>query len=201
MIAAGMLAMFMFASPNVSAQTPDPELLRQLESRLLEPPDCVPNCAEIVAANVTVSRAVVNINLRIHATEDVAIPLPGSEQGWRPDAVLIDGSVGAQVIRGQDRTLWIRVAPGQHDVVLRGRAPAVDTLEIPFPAVPRFITVESNGWHITGIKDRRLLSGSLQLTRLQAQGDDDSTTRWESSRSNWRCRSANRQPAPHRRMS
>lgn len=182
MIAAGMLAMFMFASPNVLAQTPDPELLRQLESRLLEPPDCVPNCAEIVAANVTVSRAVVNINLRIHATEDVAIPLPGSEQGWRPDAVLIDGSVGAQVIRGPDRTLWIRVAPGQHDVVLRGRAPAVDTLEIPFPAAPRFITVVSNGWHISGIKDRRLLSGSLQLTRLQAQGDDDSTTRWESSR-------------------
>jgi hypothetical protein len=58
----------------------------------------------------------------------------------------------------------------------------VDSLEIPFPTAPRFITVESNGWHIAGIKDRRLLSGSLQLTRLQADGDDDSIVRWESSR-------------------
>ncbi len=181
-IAAGLLAMFMVASPDVSAQTPTPELLRQLESRLLEPPDCKPNCAEIVAADVTVSRGTVSMNLRIHATEDVAIPLPGSEQGWRPDAVLIDGSAAAQVMRGPARTLWIRVAPGRHDVALRGRAPAVDSLEIPFPAAPRFITVASNGWHITGIKDRRLLSGSLQLTRLQADGDDDATVRWESSR-------------------
>lgn len=181
-IAAVMFAIFMSASPNVSAQTPDPELLRQLESRLLEPPECTPNCAEIVAAVVTVSRGAVSMNLRIHATEDVAIPLPGSEQGWRPDVVRLDGSAAAQVMRGPDRTLWIRVAPGRHDVVVHGRAPAVDSLEIPFPTAPRFITVESNGWHIAGIKDRRLLSGSLQLTRLQAEGDNDATVRWESSR-------------------
>ena len=182
LLAAGTLAFLVSVSPTAEAQTPDPELLRELETRLLAPPDCVPRCAEIVAADVAVRGDSVSISLSVHALEDVALPLPGSDQGWRPQAVLLDGAGAAQVLRGPDRGLWIRVTPGRHTVVLRGGAPAADSLEIPFPTPPRVIEVDSEGWFVAGVKDRRLTSGSLQLSRLQTEQGGEATPRWESSR-------------------
>jgi hypothetical protein len=181
-VAAGTLAMLLAASPTASAQTPDPEILRELEARLTAAPDCVPRCAEVVAADVDIGPDNVSMRLTIHALEDVAIPLPGSDRGWRPDAVVLDGSAASEVMRGNDRWLWVRLAAGRHLVSLSGSVPAVDSLEIPFPAPPRVIEADSDGWFVAGIKDRRLLSGSLQLTRLQTDDSGDAALRWESSR-------------------
>ncbi|HSG59681.1 MAG TPA: hypothetical protein VLA06_09135 [Woeseiaceae bacterium] len=182
LLAAGLLGASLAVSPVAEAQTPDPALLQELEERLTRAPECVPRCAELVAAEVDVSRDNLRMTLVVHALEEVAIPLPGSAQGWRPTAIAIDGAEAGQVMRGQDRWLWARLAAGQHRISLSGAIPVVDSLEVPFPAPPRVVEASGEGWYIAGIKDRRLLSGSLQLTRLQAEGDEDSTPRWESSR-------------------
>ena len=181
-LAIGLLTLLMVASPDVEAQTPDPEILRDLENRLTEPPECTPRCAEMVAADVAIGADSVRMTLTIHALADVAVPLPGSEQGWRPRAVLLDGSAAGQVIRGPGQSLWVRLAAGRHSIVLSGPVSAVDSLEIPFPTPPRVIEAAGDGWFVAGIKDRRLLSGSLQLTRLQAEGNGSADVRWESSR-------------------
>jgi hypothetical protein len=181
-LAAGLLALFMSASPTVEAQTPDPQILQELENRLIEPPECAPRCAELVAAVVDVSADNASMRLTMHAREDVAVPLPGSDRGWRPSVVLLDGSAAGRVMRGRDEALWLQLPAGRHSITLSGALPAVDSLEIPFPAPPRVIEVDGDGWFVAGIKDRRLLSGSLQLTRLQAEGSEDATLRWESSR-------------------
>ena len=182
----GLLMLLMAAGPTAEAQavnsTPHPDLLRELQTRLLQPPTCAPRCAELVAAEVDVGPDEVSMNLIVHTLADVAVPLPGSDQGWRPGAILLDGSAASQVIRGYDSSLWVRLDAGRHSIRLRGPMPAVDSLEIPFPAPPRFIEVDRDGWFIAGIKDRRLLSGSLQLTRLQTDSDGESAVRWESSR-------------------
>ncbi len=180
-LASCLCVALLLATPPAGAQMPDADLLRQLEQRLLEPPDCVPRCAEIASANVQVNGDAISMNLSVHALENVAIPLPGSAQGWRPNAVLVDGAANARVIRANNGTYWLYVAPGRHAVTLRGPVPAADSLEIPFRTPPRVINVEADGWFIAGIKDRRLLSGSLQLTRLQTEEGGD-TVRWESSR-------------------
>jgi len=181
-LAIGLLTLFMSVSPIAEAQTPDPELLRELQNRLLEPPVCAPQCAELVAADVDVSTDNVNMILTVHALADVAVPLPGSDRGWRPSAIQINGSAAGQIIRGNDRALWLQLAAGRHSIRMSGPVPSTDSLEIPFPTPPRVIEVDSDGWFVAGVKDRRLLSGSLQLTRLQAEGDGDATVRWESSR-------------------
>jgi hypothetical protein len=177
LVGAGML----LASPTADAQFPDSELLEQLEARLLEPPDCAPRCAEIAAARVDVGPDSVEMVLEIHALEEVAVPLPGSAQGWRPDAVAVNGQASARILRAGNGTLWLHVSPGRRSVTLRGPVPDADSLEIPFPAPPRVITVTGDGWMIAGIRDRRLLSGSLQLSRLQSAEGEESG-RWESSR-------------------
>ncbi|HNP63307.1 MAG TPA: hypothetical protein PKH39_05185, partial [Woeseiaceae bacterium] len=169
-------------SPEARADIPDADLLKELEQRLLEAPDCVPRCAEIVSAVVEISPQSIAMTLSVHALENVAIPLPGSTGGWRPDAIAIEGTPGARVVRRVDNSLWLHVQPGRQTVTLRGQVPPVDSLEIPFVAPPRVISVNSNAWFVAGIKDRRLTAGSLQLTRLQAATDGDGTVRWESSR-------------------
>ena len=182
LFAAGLFVTMMSLSPSAQAEMPGPELLRELEQRLTEPPDCVPRCAEIATAAVDVGATSISMNLTLHALEDVAIPLPGSIEGWRPNVVLLQGGNDARVLRAANGNLWLYVTAGQHPLTLRGPVPAVDSLEVAFPTPPRVIEVSSDGWFVAGVKDRRLLSGSLQLTRLQTDGDGDETVRWESSR-------------------
>src|SRR5690606_31266351 len=93
------------------AQTPSPEILQQLEQRLLEPPPCAPRCAEIAAAEVEVGSDTMTIALLVHAQEDVAVALPGSLGGWRPEVVEVNGSA-SNVYRRADQTLWVRAASG-----------------------------------------------------------------------------------------
>jgi hypothetical protein len=182
LLAVGLFASLVTAPTDAQAQMPDAELLQELERRLLEPPDCVPRCAEIVAADVVVVESAISMELTVHAMQDIAIPLPGSADGWRPDAITLDGASNARVVRMSNNALWLQVASGEHQVTLQGSMPAVDALEVPFPTPPRVIRVESNGWLAAGIKDRRLLSGSLQLTRSQAHADGGDAVRWESGR-------------------
>jgi hypothetical protein len=177
----GLLFMIL-PSQDVRAQMPDAELLQALEARLLEAPECTPRCAEMVAADISIDAQSIRMTLTIHAMEEVAVPLPGSDAGWRPAAVLLDGTAAGQISRGPSQSLWVRLQPGRHSVVLSGPIPAVDNLEIPFLMPPRVVATESDGWFIAGVKDRRLLSGSLQLTRLESEGNSDGTVRWESSR-------------------
>ena len=174
-------ALLLSAMPAAHAEMPSPDLLRQLEERLLEPPDCVPRCAEIAAATVEVDATSISMDLSIHALEAVAIPLPGSLQGWRPTAVLVDGDGDSRVLRAGNGLLWVFLTPGRHSVRLGGPVPTVDSLEIPFPTPPRVIAAASDTWLVAGIKDRRLLTGSLNITRRQS-GEGGDIVRWESSR-------------------
>jgi len=181
-IAVGLLTGLLAITPQAKAEYPDSQLLQQLQQRLLEAPDCVPRCAEIVAADVQVGAETINMTLSVHAMENVAIPLPGSAQGWRPEIISLDGAGGVRVLKAPNGSLWMQVVPGRHTVTLRGSIPAVDSLEIPFVTPPRVIEVNSDAWFVAGTKDKRLISGSLQLTRLQSASDGDGNVRWESSR-------------------
>ena len=178
----GLLLLTLLPSQDVHAQMPDAELLQALEARLLQAPECAPRCAEMVAADIAIDEQSIRMTLSIHAMQEVAVPLPGSDAGWRPIAILLDGTAAGQISRGPGQTLWVRLQPGRHSVVLSGPIPAVDSLEIPFLTSPRVVTTTSDGWFVAGVKDRRLLSGSLQLTRLETEGNSDGTVRWESSR-------------------
>jgi len=181
-IAVGLLTGLLSVSPQAKADYPDAHLLQQLEQRLLEAPDCVPRCAEIVSADVQVGAETISMTLSVHALENVAIPLPGSAQGWRPEIISLNGAGGVRILKAPNNSLWMQVVAGRHTVTLRGSIPAVDSLEIPFLTPPRVIEVDSDAWFIAGTKDRRLTSGSLQLTRLQSAANGDGTVRWESSR-------------------
>ena len=181
------LGALLASAPPAEADLPDQRLLNELEKRLTEPPECAPGCAEVVAAQVEVTADAVNIRLEVHAFADVAVPLPGSEAGWRPAAVLLGGAAAGEVLRAPDGTLWAHVGAGRRSIELSGSMSAADRLEIPFPAAPRVIEAKASGWDLAGIENRRLLSGSLHLTRVREAEESESglptgAPRWESSR-------------------
>jgi hypothetical protein len=167
---------------DARAEVPTPELLQELERRLTQPPECAPRCAEIVAASVRIDGDRISMLLAIDALREVAVPLPGTLAGWRPDAVQLGQAQVAEVLRGPEQGLWVRVPAGRNSVTLRGPAGDTDSVEIVFPAPPRVVEVTANGWSVAGIRDRRLLSGALQFTREQADLGEGAPERWESSR-------------------
>jgi len=183
LLCAGLLmAASLLASAPASADTPSDSILRELEARLLAPPPCVPRCAEIVDASVDVSDDSLSIRLDTDALGNVAVSLPGSLNGWHAEQITVDGRNVTQVYRTADQVQWLRIPTGHHVITLQGSLPPVDSLEVPFPAVPRVISVAVSGWFVSGVDDRRLTSGSLQLTRLRPEDEAEGPARWESNR-------------------
>lgn len=176
-----LLAVALVGAEPASAQPPSPEVLDELKERLLAPPPCAPRCAEVVGAEVEVGEETMTIHLEVHAMEDVAVPMPGTAEGWRPQRIIAGGS-GLATHQDAQRVLWVHLAAGRHALTLEGPLPPGDTLEIPFAAPPRDIAVRSEHWFVAGIQNRILPAGALNLTRLRQEGDTDTVARWEPSR-------------------
>ena len=169
--------------PVHANEIPDAQLLEQLRQRLIEPPECEPRCAEFAAARVTIDPGSLEIELDVHASVTVAIPVPGFDGDWRPQRITVDGEPVAGINR-DDEALVVFVPAGQHRVALAGALPEKSSIQVPFPEPPRVIDVEARGWSAAGVVDRRLITGSLQFDRVrQASGDDDAAPlAWEASR-------------------
>lgn len=163
-----------------AAETPSPEILEELERRLLAPPSCSPRCAEIAEADLAVGEDAASMRLTVHALATVAVPLPGSADGWRPTRIASDGSA-LPATRDENGVLWVRLAPGVHELAVSGPMPTGDAVEIPFSLAPRAIRAESAHWAVSGIDNRTLSAGSLNLTRLASDADVDAAA-WEPSR-------------------
>ena len=156
------------AAPAAAA-TPAPELLDELERRLLRPHPCAPHCAEFAAADVRVDADALSIRLSVHALAQVAVPLPG-DAAWRPGEVTMDGEA-APVLRDAKGVLWALVDAGRHTLELRSSPPADDSVEIPFPAPPRSVAVSAPQWAVAGVEDGVLAAGALHLNRLRDDAD------------------------------
>ena len=191
--AAALAALALLTAPPqaLQAATPSPEILKELERRLLAPPPCVPRCAELVAARALAGASDLTLLLEIHALAQVAVPIPGAEQGWKPTRIVLgevaaDAASGAASLpahRGEDELLRVRLESGRHVLELHGPLPPDDALEIAFPMPPRAIAAQSEHWFVAGIENGALPSGALNLTRLE-RGDRgrQAPRQWEASR-------------------
>ncbi len=156
------------------ANTPAPQLLEELERRLLAPPECAPACAEIVRAEVTAGADAVSIELEIHALADVAVPVPGVADGWRPQRIELGGEP-RPALWDDDGALRTLVAAGRHTLTLEGALPAADSVEIRFSKPPRVAQAQSDHWLVGGIEDGVLVADALTLTRLRANATGAAT--------------------------
>nr|MBP7323368.1 hypothetical protein [Deltaproteobacteria bacterium] len=150
---------------------PSPELLQELQNRLLEKPDCLPACAASPRMLLTVSQDSIRILFDVHAAVETAVPLPGAMQEWKPENVLLDDRPAAGVATDKQGTLWALITAGVHTLTLYGKAPKENAFSIPLPLKPHHVEVEAAGWTVQGVnQDGQVEAASIQLTRTRENG-------------------------------
>lgn len=153
--------------PQLHAQSlPDSRMLDELRTRLVEPPRCTPQCAELLSAQIHVAGDRITAELRASTLARLAVALPAAADRWQIDTILVDGTSSLAVRRADDSELWLPLEPGVHTVRLEGRLFG-DSVHLAFPTTPRQIMVDAPGWVAGGVSAGRLLSGALDLTRQQ----------------------------------
>ncbi|OQX09821.1 MAG: hypothetical protein BWK73_21770 [Thiothrix lacustris] len=157
-----------------AAEPPSPALLETLQERLLRAPDCLPGCAQIDAMDMQLQANALQLRLRVHAAETVALPLPGSQSTWMPQTVLLNGTATTALRRDEEQRLWVVLPQGQHEVVLQGELPSRSSLALPLPLKPHRVTWQGEGWQVDGLRDNGVPDDQLQLNRTAAL--DNATT-------------------------
>lgn len=174
--AAALLVAGLVFGGSVQAQPlPDAALIKELRERLLKAPDCAPTCGAIPSANVVAAGNAIDVVLVVHAAERVGLPLPGNAQLLALNGVQRDAEAINALYRDDDGTTWVEVPRGVHRVALRFAAAAADQIALAFPMPPAHVTFSGDGWEAAGIEQGRLPNATLELTRLSASTDTQTT--------------------------
>lgn len=164
----GFLVLPMLSPQPAHADFPDQAMLDELRNRLLEAPDCLPDCAQIPQMHLAITDKALTLTLKIHTRQAVAVPLPAEYEQWFPSQVLVDGKA-AQGLYRSGNSLWINLSEGEHQVVLSA-APLLNRFTLPLPLKPHHVVIEAAGWQVSGTQEDGRVDGQLQFSRVsQAQ--------------------------------
>jgi len=163
----GLFSTLLVSPTAFAADYPPQELLQQLRAGLIEPAECVPNCAEIEKADVTVTGQQVTIEFTIDAASAVAVPLLHQNDQLFLQQIKLDDN-NAQLRRVVTNDVAIYLTPGVHQVTLIGDLTDATSVNINFATKPHWLTFTSTDWQAAGLIDGQLQSDSLQLTRTAA---------------------------------
>ncbi len=145
-------------------QTPTPQLLDELRTRLTAPPNCLPHCADVTRLAVIAQNNRVQLRLEVHALADTMVPLPAQGTHWQPSVVSINGAP-ATVRRDRAGVLWMATRSGVHQVVLAADVGEISNVEIALPMPVRAVSVQTEGWALAGLDARGMATGALSLAR------------------------------------
>lgn len=173
---AALLAIALLPTGARAQVLPDAQLLNQLRSRLVEAPECAPQCAVVAQAQLQINGSMLDVELETHVGATVALPLPTSAQAMPLVDVSLDGHANPALLRHDDQLL-LRVDRGVHRVSLHYRLDGVDSAALHFALPPQriaFIGQSASigpGWSLDGVDGGRLLGDSVTLRRVRTAAD------------------------------
>ncbi|MBD9358400.1 hypothetical protein [Methylomonas albis] len=162
-----LLPLLIAPSEKAYADLPDAPMLAQLKTRLLQAPQCLPNCAQIADMQLWVKPELLRIELQLHAQQDLAVPLPAQLEQWFPEQVSVDGGEAQALIRQDDGSLWLMVTQGVHKVAMQGRYTVQDKFSLPLPLPPQHASVNADGWRVDGWYEDGKVGPQLEFSRVQ----------------------------------
>ncbi len=165
---AGFVLSFMFSmmpSPAEAAFPPE-KLLQQLQQELMKPAKCLPQCASIESMSINLSAKKLEISLRLHANEDVLLPLPVPIKQWIPRKITVDGKETTGLVRKNDSTLWLHSVRGSHLVKISGRVDHLNQLQFSFPLKPHHISLKAKKWSSEGMDEESHKITALTFLRI-----------------------------------
>jgi len=147
------------------AELPSKELLDTLHDRLLQKPSCHPQCASSSRLQLEIKRNFLRMRLEVSAAADTAVPLPGSADQWLPEQVILDGKPATSLARMDGGHLWLAIEEGSHQVILEGRLPSRDTVQIALPLKSSRVEAKAEDWRLDGLHEDGIADDNLQLSR------------------------------------
>lgn len=154
------------ANETATAFPPQP-LLDELRQRLLEPPPCHPTCADVSRLELAATPDQLRLILQAHALCETAIPLPISQDTWRPNQIMLNNASAGTLVRDEQGHLWILLPKGVHRIKMIGPTADADEIRIAFPIVPHMGTFAGVGWRARGFLPNKALEASVSLTRVR----------------------------------
>ena len=149
------------SSEEVHANEYPPEyLLQELESRMIQTPNCAPNCTAFIEGHLIATKSQLAMEITVDAAVRQAIMIPGGKGGWSPSSVQVQGTNAPMQSINNQR--WILVEPGRNKLKLSGDLSG-DTVEVHFPIAIHNLSWHSNDWDVEGLVDQRVQSGTLHL--------------------------------------
>lgn len=158
--------------PDVSANTPDPRILDELESRLSSSPDCLPDCASAESIEVVLDERTVTIESRIHSLGTFAVPLPTISVPTADLSVTTDGKQ-IPITRTSGGAIAALLSEGISSVVASSSIKTANAFDIEFPMNPSRIILVLDGWKANGVANGVLTGTKIQFTRIVVEADTD----------------------------
>ena len=163
LLAVGLIGL---AVPPAQAEIPDETLREELRQRLLEPPECLPQCAQIARMRLAASAEQLQLRLQVHTQEPVAVPLPGQQDQWLAKAITVDGQAATGLRRDGAGSYWLDLPAGRHQVLMAGPLGQRDNFQLSLPLPPHRVDIEASGWSIEGVHANGVPDRQLQFTRV-----------------------------------
>ncbi|HTS82342.1 MAG TPA: hypothetical protein VMH40_17185 [Myxococcaceae bacterium] len=167
--AAAAAALFLGVPTASAEEQPTDERLTQLRDKLLQAPRCAPSCASAARGLLEVDPGGLRLRVELQATVQVAVPLAGGGEGWRPEQVLLDGKP-AVALTQVEGVSWLVLKPGIHTLLLAGALPRRDSVQLPLGLPPRSLSVQARGWKVDGVREDGRPEPTLQLSRIERSG-------------------------------
>jgi hypothetical protein len=164
-----LLSLAVPAAAQAQAETPDPEILQELRTRLTRPAPCEPRCVATPNLVLRIANGRLQLNAEVHAAADGTWPLPGPVSSWTPAEVRLDGTSAVAVVRLASGFLHLRLSRGVHRVEAVGLVPPGDTFTLQFGDPPRLARAEAPGWDVSGLRADGPAEPSILLTRRLAE--------------------------------
>ncbi|OQY25487.1 MAG: hypothetical protein B6I37_00870 [Desulfobacteraceae bacterium 4572_35.2] len=169
------LATALFSLPTTQAHAafPSPELLEELQLRLMEPASCNPNCTALNKLEISADQQHLHLRMTFHSQTTSAVPLPLPNKQLTLQSARLDQSDQAALYRDKQGDLWARIPQGEHDLEIYASIPeALQRIQLPLPMAAGVVSITAANWQITGIKDGEASHGPIELTRQTTRNDN-----------------------------
>jgi len=145
---------------------PEPELLEQLQHRLLLPDSCAPNCIALNNLDINTDQQLLRLRLTYHCQIERAVPLPLPLQQLHLQSARLDKTSQAALFRNNNDQLWVKIPQGIHTLELYAKLPAeLQRFQLPLIMPAGMVHINAAGWKITGAQDGQTSHGTIDLTR------------------------------------
>lgn len=152
---------------------PSPELLDELQARLLRPPECLPQCLTLASLRISLKPDDLRLELTIDSAAAISAPLLDGRSNWLPSRVLIDSAEPQGIRRDREGRLLVPLAPGRHRIQLLGPLGSQERIDLALGLVPHRLEASAEGWRIEGLNPGGRPGAQFQLIR--ATGPDPET--------------------------